>query len=58
MYLGSYSKDGVDKDKKIIVLTIKKMLKLLINKENEVKVLAASESIAQAFKVFKKKVKN
>lgn len=33
MYLGDYSKDSINKNRKIIVLTIKKMLKLLINKE-------------------------
>ena len=52
IYLGDYSKDGIDKNGKIIVPTIEKMLKLLIDKENGAKVLAISESITWTFKAF------
>lgn len=45
MYLGGYSKDGIDKDGKIIVPKIEEMLKLLINRESGAKVSATSESI-------------
>lgn len=57
MYLGDYSKNDVDKNGKIIVPKIEKILKLLIDRENGVKVLAASESNAQVFKAFKEKAK-
>ena len=57
MYLGNYTKDGVDKDRKIIVPTIEKILKLLIDKKSKAKVLVTSESTIQAFKAFKEKSK-
>ena len=52
MYLGGYSKDGVDRDGKMIVPTIEEMLKLLIDRESGAKVSALSQSTARAFKVF------
>lgn len=48
----SYSKDGVDKDGKIFVLTIEKILKLLIDKESGAKISAVSMFIILVFKVF------
>ena len=50
MYLRGYSKNGVDRDGKIIVSTIEEMLKLLIDKKSEAKVSALSQSTTQAFK--------
>lgn len=44
MYLRSYSKNGIDKNGKIIIPVIEKILKLLINKKSRAKVLAISES--------------
>ena len=44
MYLGGYSKDGVDKDGKIIIPTMEKMLKLLIDRESRAKVSIILES--------------
>ena len=52
MYLGGYSKDGVDRDGKMIVPTIEEMLKLLINREIGAKISALSQSTARAFKAF------
>ena len=52
MYLKSYSKDSIDRDRKIIVPTIEEMPKLLIIKESEAKVLALSQSTLRAFKIF------
>ncbi len=57
MYLGGHSKDGVDKDGKIIVPTIEEMLKLLIDRESGAKVSAISESTTQAFKAFQENSK-
>ena len=58
MYLGGYSKDGVDKDRKIIITTIEKMLKLLIDRESGAKVSAISESTVRSFKAFQENSKN
>lgn len=55
--LNIYSKNSVDKNRKIIIPIIKKMLKLLINKKNKPKVLTESKSTTQIFKAFKKKAK-
>lgn len=57
MYLGSYSKDGINKDGKIIIPTIEKILKLLVDQKNGAKVSAVSESIIRVFKVFKENPK-
>lgn len=57
MYLKGYNKDNIYKNKKIIILTIKKMLKLLINKKNRAKVLVVAKSTIQVFRIFKKKAK-
>ena len=57
MYLGGYSKDGVDKDGKIIISTIEEMLKLLIDRGSSSKVSAILESIARAFKAFQENSK-
>ncbi len=57
MYLGGYSKDGVDEDWKIIIPTIEEMLKLLIQRESGAKILAISDSTARAFKVFQENSK-
>lgn len=52
MYLGGYSKDGVDKDWKIIIPMMEEILKLLIDRESRAKDSATSESSTQAFKAF------
>lgn len=57
MYLRDYSKDDIDKNEKIIIPIIEKMLKLLIDRESEAKVLTILESITQVFKAFQKKIK-
>ncbi len=57
MYLGGYSKAGVDKYGKIIIPTIEEMLKLLIDRESGAKVSAISESTARAFKAFQENSK-
>lgn len=44
IYLKSYSKDGIDKNVKIIVSIIKKMLKLLIDRKGRSKVSVISKS--------------
>lgn len=43
MYLGGCSKDDINKNRKIIVPIIEEILKLLIAKENGVKVSATLE---------------
>lgn len=57
MYLRGHSKNGVDKDGKIIIPTIEEILKLLIDKESGVNVLAILKSTIQVFKVFKESFK-
>lgn len=57
MYFGSYCKDGIDKDRKIIIWIIKKILKLLIDRKSRAKISTTFESTTQAFKAFKKKAK-
>lgn len=52
MYLRGYSKDRVDKDENIIILTIKEILKLLIDGGSGVKVSAILKSTSRAFKAF------
>lgn len=46
MYLENYSKNGVDKDRKIIVLKIEKNFRLLIDKKSGTKILVISKFIA------------
>lgn len=43
IYLGGYSKDSIDKDRKIIVPIIEEIFKLLIAKKSGAKVLVASK---------------
>ena len=50
MYLGGYSKNGVDRDGKRIVPTIEEMLKLVIDRESGAKVSTLSQSTTRAFK--------
>lgn len=38
IYLKSYNKNNIDRNKKMIILTIEEMLKLLINKKNKAKI--------------------
>lgn len=45
MHLENYNKNNVDKDGKIIILIIEKILKLLIDRKSRTKVLAISKSI-------------
>lgn len=54
MYLKAYSKDGINKNKKIIISIMEEIFKLLINKENGAKVSAVSKFTTQAFKAFQK----
>lgn len=57
IYLWDYTKDSIDKDEKIIIPIMKKIVKLLINKENEAKVSATLEFTIQTFKVFHESLK-
>lgn len=45
MYLGGYNKNNIDKNQKIIILTIARIFKLLIDKESETKISNILESI-------------
>lgn len=56
-YLGSYSKNKIDKNEKIIKSTMEEILKLLINRENGAKVSVVSESTIRALIVFQKSSK-
>lgn len=57
IYLGGYNKNSFDKDGKIIIPTIEKILKLLMDKKSWAKVLLILESTIVAFKAFQKKAK-
>lgn len=57
MYLWDYSKNGINKDEKIIILIIKEILKLFIDRKSRTKVLITSKFTIQAFKTFKKSSK-
>lgn len=52
MYLKSYSKNGVDKNGKIIIPRIEEIFKLLLVWESGIKVSAVSKTTTQAFKTF------
>lgn len=56
-YLGDYSKDNIIKNEKIIVLMIKEILKLLIDRESKAKISITSKSTTRAFKAFQEKAK-
>lgn len=54
IYFGGYNKDGVDRDRKMIVSTIEKIFKLCIDKESGAKVSALYHFTIQAFNTFQK----